>query len=747
MSNTDSLPELQGNVDQGIGNGSPASLDQSSLNAMLMRFDPGPVEETQPSAPSWLPMRPEAYLEIPLRHWRAIAICMALSLLVGWAMILALPRAYESEAKLKIRVGRESVALDPTVTTGETMLLQQTREEEVMSTLEVLGSRQVATRVVEKIGAEAILDGYVPENSPPKTPSLFAKLRSTASEAVNALLNSAGLKDDISDHELAVRELSEVVTIVAPKKSDVITVQAYAKSAEMAQLQVQATLDAFLEEHQKVSATPGSLGFFDRQRESAEQSLNAAVTSRRDFLQKHGLVSIESSRVVLEDKLVMLNRELGEAQNRLDQSEAETQILQESIDSMEDESVVSKLSGASATWSGIRQRIYDLELEEKQLDSLYTDFHPVLVSVREQLAGARKIFEDFKAEDIQASTAPNPQKMDAITQLRKTKTTIAGLRHSIAEKKLRSIALKDEITAVTNHERELSEIDRQIGVMETKYGELTQKQEEARLIDDMMREKLSNVSIFQPALFIERPVSPNKKVLAAFFVLFGGFSGFALAFVREAKSGIVRRADQLQHWVGDDLAYEVPYGRMGPRNHEMVHACSELISSALFSYQPSNQTSRSPIFIGVWGIQQGCGASTVAAMLQRVAEEQRGRNARVESCKDFGEVFDIRERTAGCDLVIFDLATAEDLQDLEIIQQLDHLIVVVESEVTPISKANRLLKYIRQLPSPNLLGVVVNKTRFNLRVPGIDLQSKTQRVLQQRVAQRISVGPTTPSSS
>ena len=54
-----------------------------------------------------------------------------------------------------IRVGRESVSLDPTATTGATLMLQKTQEEEVISALEVLNSRHVAETIVDKLGVDA----------------------------------------------------------------------------------------------------------------------------------------------------------------------------------------------------------------------------------------------------------------------------------------------------------------------------------------------------------------------------------------------------------------------------------------------------------------------------------------------------------------------------------------------------------------------------------------------------------------
>jgi uncharacterized protein involved in exopolysaccharide biosynthesis len=51
------------------------------------------------------------------------------------------PRTYVSESSMFVRVGRESIALDPTVTTGATIEKTEPRESEINSLKDILRSR------------------------------------------------------------------------------------------------------------------------------------------------------------------------------------------------------------------------------------------------------------------------------------------------------------------------------------------------------------------------------------------------------------------------------------------------------------------------------------------------------------------------------------------------------------------------------------------------------------------------------
>src|SRR5688572_25253943 len=81
-----------------------------------------------------------------------VMICAACA-----AYLSTAKRVYESEAKLYVRVGRESVALDPTATTGgQVLTMQDSREGEVIAIEQLLLSRELAEQVVDKITPDGI---------------------------------------------------------------------------------------------------------------------------------------------------------------------------------------------------------------------------------------------------------------------------------------------------------------------------------------------------------------------------------------------------------------------------------------------------------------------------------------------------------------------------------------------------------------------------------------------------------------
>src|SRR5215475_7551840 len=107
---------------------------------------------------SFLPMDIRTLREMFVRHKKLIIRVPLIALALGAVVYLFAPRTYRSESRIFLRLGRESVGLDPTATTGQTLALQQAdRKDEVKSAIEILKSRSIIGQAVDKVGADEVL--------------------------------------------------------------------------------------------------------------------------------------------------------------------------------------------------------------------------------------------------------------------------------------------------------------------------------------------------------------------------------------------------------------------------------------------------------------------------------------------------------------------------------------------------------------------------------------------------------------
>src|SRR5947209_1497957 len=148
------------------------------------------------------------------RHRRKAALAFVAVLAATALVTLISPRAYRSQAKLFVRLGRENATLDPTVTVGSPVVaVQQTRENEINTAVEILKSRVLVEKVVDAVGPAAILS-----ESAPAAPDEKQRYR-------------------------AITKLSKLLDVEPIKKSNVLAVTYDGPSPELSQAVVAKLLD------------------------------------------------------------------------------------------------------------------------------------------------------------------------------------------------------------------------------------------------------------------------------------------------------------------------------------------------------------------------------------------------------------------------------------------------------------------------------------------------------------------------
>src|SRR3954466_6154774 len=152
---------------------------------------------------------------ILFQHKTKIICCFALTMSVAIAVICCWPRKYKSESKLLVRLGRETVMLDPTATTRQIMPVSVSRETEVNSVLEMLRSRIMIEKLVDELGPDAIL----------RPTSAAALSNAKSPDAQNGSDSTSWHNlDPVSEREKAIDRVGQCLDAAIEKKSDVITV-------------------------------------------------------------------------------------------------------------------------------------------------------------------------------------------------------------------------------------------------------------------------------------------------------------------------------------------------------------------------------------------------------------------------------------------------------------------------------------------------------------------------------------------
>jgi capsular polysaccharide biosynthesis protein len=86
--------------------------------------------------------------------------------------------------------------------------------------------------------------------------------------------------------------------------------------------------------------------------------------------------------------------------------------------------------------------------------------------------------------------------------------------------------------------------------------------EEARIADEMNRQKMAYVTVINPADIPVKPISPKRVLNIILAIIFGMASGVGLAFVREYISQGISTPTQAERPLGLKVLVCVPYNRV-----------------------------------------------------------------------------------------------------------------------------------------------------------------------------------------
>ena len=481
----------------------------------------GTSQVLDPQLVMWLRDRYRAVL----RYRRRAIICFVVTMGLVTAALLICPRKYLSQAKLFVRVGRESVGLDPTATTGATIAISETRENEIQSVLEMIHSRALLGDVVRVLGADVVLA----QAPPPSAEVIAGHLVQMVRPANNGRLAADRLTPA---QEKAVRRLEKTITSDHAKKSSVITASCRAESPELAQSILEVFLAACQSQHVRANSTSGSLPFFTEQAEVLGRELEQATAGLRDAKNEVGVVSLETRRQAVESRIAGVRRDLQETQVSLIATDATIRDLQAKQATLPEWQVAEEVVGQPEDAVGTTRRtLYDLCIRERDLLTRYTAQHPLVIATRQQIDQADQLLARPSDTSLSETTrSPHPAEQQVTLRLLSEQTTRETLRG-------RQVALKEQLDELAAESRQLNGKEgsilrkqQKVDVLQASYGEYLNKLEQARIGQALGDESISNVNVVQPASFVSRPVSPQRTLIfvLALFVAATGSVGVTL---------------------------------------------------------------------------------------------------------------------------------------------------------------------------------------------------------------------------
>jgi uncharacterized protein involved in exopolysaccharide biosynthesis len=488
-----------------------------------------------PQLTGWLRDRAQSVVR---RRWIAIWVFLSIVTIVTVALLIC-PRTYMSQARLFVRLGRESVSLDPTATTGATIAVSDTREHEINSVMEMINNQAVLADVVRALGADTVL-GRRPV--PPRD-ELAQRLATALGNDSADLLSS---QQPTLAEEKALKRLQKIITSDLPKKSSVINLTCKADSPELAQAILDVFLTAFRTHHVRANRADGSLPFFEEQAQVLKQELESATAELVSAKNDVGVISLDERSRGIEGELARIRTQLHETRAEQAAVEATRLDLQSKQERLPQWQIAQEVQGQPDDAVGATRRtLYDLQIKERELLSRYTQFHPLVVATRRQIDQAERLLStDAPLPLAQTMRTPDPGRQQVQLQLLEQESNVEALRGKAAQLAQQLDELNADRNQLNREEGRIRRLQQQVDVLQASYGEYLSKREQARVGQALGHEKISNVNVIQPASYVSEAVAPQRKVI----FLLGAFVAAVGAILAAMIGDSFGTTDAVEHF-------------------------------------------------------------------------------------------------------------------------------------------------------------------------------------------------------
>lgn len=470
--------------------------------------------------------------------------------IVGFLVIL--PNEYRSEGMMYVRLGRGALGSDPTAKTNSSVSMQESRTAEVVSIGEMIGSREIAERAVDRVGVERINE--------PRNWIDRLTVRVMSDERLLAIMPDKSNKTvgDLTpeqynaqlDREKAIKTVHKAINIQVAKNGYTVLVAGREDDPLLIQELVQAIMDEFGSYHVQAHRVVGSESFFDTQ---ADESRELAIAARRDLQQtrnKMGWLSAESAERTLSERIIDLEARLNSADSEYAEAVSQAEELRRQLDATEQWVPVAKTLGiANAAGDQMRSQLYDVQVQDGEELAKLSPSHPrykriqAKMSQSEQLAGAERNEREERQEAI------NPVYQELETQFQTVRARAVGLasrRDSIVE---RLQETQSDMERLNEDVTIMSRLTWEAQIAEDTYRSHARSLEEARVNTELDKSQMSDVSVIQEATLNLKKAGPQRALLSVVGAMFAFSLGLLQAILRDSpvKPQSDRRTESLRN--------------------------------------------------------------------------------------------------------------------------------------------------------------------------------------------------------
>lgn len=455
-------------------------------------------------------------LYVLFRHLKIGMLFFTLVMVAVIATLLSMNDVFQSEAKLLVRLGRESVALDPTILASNIANVSQSRSNEINSELEILESADLIENLITEIGATVILPNTTADGDPRQV------------------------------HEMAVEQLRENLSIRAVKDSNVIVVTYKHTNPETAKRVLAQGIKLYLDKHIAVHQASGSYDFLKEQEGQHRRHLQEIEQNLQKLQDETGIFSLEDQRKLLYGQISSRQAQLEDARREIASVGAKIQDLQAALSDLPENLLLQQSTGnTNVAADTLRNRLYELKLQKQELKTKYKQGTAEVRDLNAQIALTERLLVEERSGRVQIIKGLNANRQQIELKLIEAKSTLAGQHAQVELLEKQIAASQRQLDLWNNQEEGLARLKRERILKEATHQKYAERLEQARVDNALEKEKISNISILQRPTLPTVPTGPNSVWILVAGFLAASFGALGIIFLLKLLDDSVQTSEQV----------------------------------------------------------------------------------------------------------------------------------------------------------------------------------------------------------
>lgn len=406
-----------------------------------------------------------------------IVICTIIATIVAFV----LPKSYQSTTLVRVKSGSSSMSGYAAMAAGFGIDIGGSSSGSPESYIELMKSREVLEPIIAELD--------IPDED----------------------------KEKLTAEGFAKKNL-EVTNI---KKTDLITIAAYGKTPEEAQMISQGVADNFLALMTKLNKEDNSsvLKFLDERMKIAKEEMETAENKLQAYQQEHKIYAPDEQAKAIIANLNNYDTTIAQLQA---QSEGDSAKLAGVTSQLEQQnaSLLEYNVSDNTNIGNIRESIVNKRVELVGLQQQFTDEHPDVIKAKEELNSLERSLSDEIAKAVNSqSVTLSPVQSNLLKDKISTEVQISVNNASLEALKAKQAEAQESIATLSADSVEYMRLERNAKITGQVYTSLVQNYEQTRIQEakDSMDIQIIDAADLPKE---DMPAKPNKKLVVAIgFVL------------------------------------------------------------------------------------------------------------------------------------------------------------------------------------------------------------------------------------